>query len=80
MQTFAVLSAESFLKIMHGHATAIDQQLSSITAAQIAQNRQRLHPIVKTIKLCGRRNFALRGHREDEDSKNPGNCFVGLSC
>ena len=59
---FAVLSAESFLKIMHGHATAIDQQLSSITAAQIAQNRQSLYPIVKTTILCGRHNFALRGH------------------
>lgn len=70
---FACVSAESFLKIMHGHSTAVDQQISAITAAQIAENRKKLHPIVKTIILCGRRNFGLRGHRDGEDSKNPGN-------
>ena len=52
---------------------AVDQQISALTAAHIAKNRKKLYPIVKTNILCGRRNFALRGHREGEDSKNPGN-------
>ena len=75
MHKIAVLSAES-LKIMCGCAVAIDQQLSSIAAAQIAQIKQKLHPIVKT--MGGIYNFALRGHWEGEDSKNPGN-FKALS-
>lgn len=53
--------------------TPIDQQLKSALVTQVAGNRQKLYPIIKTVLLCGRRNFALRGHREGEVSKNPGN-------
>ncbi len=44
-------------------------------------NQQKLSSIFKTIELCGRRNIALRGHRDDatsiekdvSDSENHGN-------
>ena len=58
---------------MQGQATPIDQQFNSALAAQVAENRVKLYQRI----CCGRRNFALRGHREDQVSKNPGN-FKGL--
>jgi hypothetical protein len=34
---------------------------------QILDNRERLVPIIKTIIFHGRKNFALRGHRDEGD-------------
>ena len=39
--------------------------LDSGLRQQVEENRNRLKPIVKTVILCGRQNFALRGHRDD---------------
>ncbi len=61
------------MKIMKSKTKPIDQQLKSALAAQIAENRRKLHPIVKTVIFCGRQNISLRGHREDEQSRIPGN-------
>ena len=73
MHKCAVLKAEAFEKVMKNDTTPIDLQLKSALATQVAENRQKLIPIVKTVIFCGRRNFALRGHREGETSKNRGN-------
>lgn len=35
------------------------------TLQRMEDNRQVLASIVKTVLLCGRRGFALRGHRDD---------------
>jgi hypothetical protein len=69
----ATLKADNFLKIMHSQMEPINQQLQSALATQIAENKRKLHSIIKTIIFCGRQNISLRGHREDDVSKNPGN-------
>lgn len=69
----ATLKAENFLKVMQSQMEPIDQQLHSALASQIAENRLKLQSIVKTIVFCGRQNIALRGHHEDDLSRNPGN-------
>ena len=69
----ATLKADNFLKIMESQMEPIDQQLQSALATQIAENKLKLHSIVKTIIFYGRKNISLRGHREGNQSKNPGN-------
>ena len=39
----------------------IDQIMEAAVANQIAKNREKLHPIIKTILLYGRQNVALEG-------------------
>ena len=58
---------------MQSKLIPIDQQLQSSLAIQIAENRQKLHPVVKTIVFCGQQNIPLRGHHEGESSQSPGN-------
>ena len=38
--------------------------MSRAVANKVAENRQKLGSIVKTIVLCGRQNIPLRGHRD----------------
>ena len=71
--------AQEFLKVMQSKLIPIDQQLQSLLATQIAENRKNLHPIVKTIVFCGRQNILLRDHCEDESSQSPGNFKALLS-
>lgn len=40
-------------------------QMNSHRLSLVKENRSRLHPIIKTIILCGRQNIPLRGHRDD---------------
>ena len=55
------------------------QQINSALANCVIANKKRLVPMLKTILLCGRQNFALRAH--DDSTKtikahptcNPGN-------
>ena len=75
----AELKADNFLKIMRSQMEPIDQQLQSALATQIAENKLKLHSIIKTIIFCGRQNISLRGHREGDLSKNPGNFKVLLT-
>jgi hypothetical protein len=43
----------------------IENRLSVEREQLVARNRAVLSSIVKTIELCGRQGFALRGHRDD---------------
>lgn len=55
---------DAFIKVMTGRKQNIQSQLDEIRAAQIAENRQKIKSIVKTIIFCGRQNVPLRGHRD----------------
>lgn len=56
----------------------IDMILNKQVSKQVAENREKLVPIIKTVLLCARQNIPLRGHRDDanhldEKTKNPSN-------
>ena len=53
---------------MRQQITPIDQQLDNLLQQQIAKNRQIVKSLFKTVILCGRNNFALRGRRDDDPS------------
>ena len=59
----AVASATEFQRSMSNQQADIQQRLSK--SHRIANNRQKLESIIKTIILCGRQNIALRGHRDN---------------
>ena len=58
----AVTSVDLFLKVMSGKQPPVHQQANIALANRMAANKIRLVPIAKTILLCGRQTFALRGH------------------
>ena len=59
----------NFLRTLRQQITPIDQQLDNLIQQQIAKNRQIVKLLFKTVILCGRNNFALRGQREVEQIK-----------
>lgn len=61
----SVIKAEAFRSAMEGKSESVSVMIDSKLKQQVDKNRERLLPIVKTIILCGRQNFALRGHRDD---------------
>lgn len=61
----AVESGKIFLASYHNPEIDIANQISNQRMAQVAENRDRLRPIIKTIILCGHQNIPLRGHRDD---------------
>ena len=75
----AVTSADLFLKVMSGKQPPVHQQANIALANRVAANKKKLVPIAKTILLCGRQTFALRGHDdstetiEAQPTSNPGN-------
>ena len=75
----AVTSADLFLKVMSGKQPPVHQQTSIALANRVAANKKRLVFIVKTILLCGRQTFALKGHddstktTEAQPTSNPEN-------
>ena len=72
----ALLSYATFEKIMQQKAVPIDVCMNRASQKIIEDNRKKLIPIIETVILCGRQNFALRGHRDDAtnwDKGNPGN-------
>ena len=72
----SVMDMTSFLDTMEQQHLNVAQQMDTAVGKRIEGNRQKLSSIMKTIILCGRQNFALRGHRDDAtctDSGNPGN-------
>ena len=77
----AMSDAVQFMKYMDNQVQPIDRMLSSVLAQQIAENRLKLKSILKTVILCGRRNFSLCGHRDDftSDSSDKGNFDALLS-
>ena len=54
------------------HGTVCDQ-LSSVRARIVQENRQYLKSICQVAVLCARQDIGLRGHREQEGSSNKGN-------
>lgn len=50
---------------MENKLLSIDQQLSSICAEIISQNRKKMKCMAETVIFCGRQGIALRGHRDD---------------
>ena len=64
---------------MSGKQLPVYQQTNIALANRVAVNKKRLVPIVKTILLCGRQTFALRGHDDStktikaQPTSNPGN-------
>ena len=61
----AMEKAEHFRDVLDKKQVPIDEQLSSLKAKRVAQNRAMLQSIVETI-FCGRQGIALRGHRDDQ--------------
>ena len=61
---------------MQQKVAPIDVCMNRASQKIIEDNRRKLIPIIETVILCGRQNFALRGHRDDAtnwDKGNPGN-------
>ena len=79
----AVKTAQSFKAMMENKILPVDQQLSSIRAQIVAENRKKIRSIAETVIFCGRQGLALRGHRDDwkhlcdSPTSNPGN-FIAL--
>ena len=69
----ATIKAENFVKIMKAEQSSIDTQLNTAVAQTIVKNKEKLDSIIKTILFCGHQNIALRGHKEGNNSNNPGN-------
>ena len=75
----AVTSADLFFKVMSGKQPPVYQQTNIALANRVAANKKRLVSIVKTVLLCGRQTFALKGHddstktTEAQPTSNPGN-------
>ena len=87
----AVQDQMHFLDIMEKGVEDVQSKLVSAHEQQVAENREKLKSIVKTILFCGRQNIALRGHREpaptlvgleqistNQFQSNPGNFFALL--
>jgi len=74
--TFAVESGNNFLTAYHSPQKVIINQINTQRSIQVNEKRQRLVPIIETIILCGRKNLALRVHKDDgflDDDAGPSN-------
>ena len=60
-------------KINMQHHTSVQDRNNSVCSQQIRHNRHYIKTIAKVLYLCAMQDLALRGHREGEDSQNPGN-------
>ena len=80
----AVGKAESFKSVKENKVLSIDQQVSSICAEIVSQNRKKMKRMAETIIFCGRQGIALRGYRhdwkhvKDAPAENPGNILALL--
>jgi hypothetical protein len=61
--TFPILQA--LLSQISGAAQPINLILDANLRKEVANNRQKLVPIVDTVILCARGGISLRGHRDD---------------
>lgn len=61
----AIISGQSFVKIYKNPVLDVRNEINLKRMEQIRENRGRLIPIIKTIKLLGRQNIPFRGHRDD---------------
>lgn len=75
----AIMTADSLLQIANKTRVSIIDQLDSKRAACINDNKEKLRPIIQTIRLCGRQMIPLRGHQDsgrlclEEPINNDGN-------
>ena len=72
------MSAENYLSVAQGTRANIIEQTVSGHTQQVAIDRSKLVPIIKTIILCGRQELSLRGTNDSGDvlaksSQNDGN-------
>ncbi|XP_072172497.1 52 kDa repressor of the inhibitor of the protein kinase-like [Diadema setosum] len=58
----------AFYTTMKKPKTRIDHSLAERERLLVEKNRQFLISIIKSIELCGRQGWALRGHRDDSES------------
>ena len=70
----ALLTMQSFLAVMENEIQPINHIQNKLLQDNIAKNRKKLASIVETIILHGRRNFALRGHRDDSKYYDTADC------
>ncbi|KAF0709155.1 zinc finger MYM-type protein 1-like [Aphis craccivora] len=61
----SIVKSEHFCASYEGKDVSVDVQLDSNLKKQIAINRKKILPIVKTILFCGKQNISLRGHRHE---------------
>ena len=69
------------VRSMRHEVVPIDQQFDNLLQLQIANNRQIMSSLFKTVIFCGRNNIALRGHRDDDptnDSEPPSFAIVSV--
>ena len=55
----------NFIATMERKQLPVDQQLPSIMAKRVEENRNKLKAIVCAVILCGRQGIELHGHRDD---------------
>ena len=60
-------------KISMQHHTSVQDRNNSVCSQQIHLNRHYIKAITEVLQLCAMQDLPLRGHREGEDSHNPGN-------
>lgn len=60
----SMLHFNNLRKISEGKLKPIDKTLDENKNKEVLENRAKLKPIIKTIILCGRQGWALRGHKD----------------
>ena len=71
-----MMKLTQFRSIMLGEKKGIDEQADKLRSERIQYNKGIMQSIVEAVIFSGRRNYALRGHRDDSQyytSSNPGN-------
>ena len=77
----AVERALAFCAIQENRAVGIDQQINSIRAKLVAENKMKLKSITATVIFCGRQGLAFRGHRDDGPVElDNSSTYKGCSC
>ena len=61
------------LKLNRERKTTLAHRMDSLGEQMLQLNRHYIKTITEVILLCARRDIALRGHDESENSENPGN-------
>jgi hypothetical protein len=75
----AMLMAEDVKSLVHGKTESVINSINMQRKMNVQENKNRIIPIIQTIRFCGRQQIALRGHRDggrvdlDEPIQNDGN-------
>lgn len=62
--SFSVLKADNLNMINEKRQLPISRALDDASEKKAIENRKKIEPIVKTVLLCGRNGWPLRGHRD----------------